>query len=577
MMIGNFSFLEFYAHRVRRIFPALFVMLFLTSIGAIFFLGLEEYSDFFSALRKASAQISNFYFAQEIDYFAHGQAESPLLHTWSLGVEEQFYVIWPLILFLGYKFFKSKKIFIFILVLLTVFSLITSEYLLRTNALHAFYMLHSRAWELSLGGLIGLSIFPMIQPKILSNLLVLFGFSLIFLSSLLYVPEGFPGLKALLPVVGACLFIYGSLSKEAIINCVFSVKPLVYIGAISYSLYLWHWPFIAFYKYYFSDELDLNAQIILLALSFLFAITSYHFVEQPFRKMKVRPFIFLTSGIFVIILFIVLSNVVKDYKEASWRVLYEVDQYVMEPHALDKICSVESPGAYDKEQCIIGPKKDSYEVILVGDSHASHYTPLILDWAKNKGYSVRLFMRGACHTWVQTDNQTYRYGKIDQYCMDLRKNFYDILENDNAIKYVFLGIYKPEKLEDVERSFEQITSYDKNVIFLGQTPVFRNDPHNCQIRKNLLISKYFPSKEKRNNIDCFKVEEEFSNNQMDQNMKGVNELISKYNISHFQPALYMDTLIDREGNFIYMDKNHLNRYSVDILQKPFGDFMRQNK
>lgn len=551
---GSFSFANFYARRIKRIFPALFVMLFITSLGAILFLGAREYSQFFQALRAASGQISNILFSREIDYFAIGNKNNPLLHTWSLGVEEQFYFVWPLILFFTHKLWGMKRAVI-VLGAVLVTSLCISEYMVRTNAIDAFYLLHSRGWELAMGGLIGLGAIPALRKQWGIELASLMGCVLIILSVIFYHEDGFPGLKAILPCLGAALFIYSAQHGQGMAHKIISSRPLVFTGLISYSLYLWHWPLIAFYKSYFTPTLSPTVQIIIAVLSFALAYLSFKFVERPFRHMNFPAKRVIGYGLAAIVVFVVSSNLIKDENEAGWRVTYKADKAVLRANNLYKTCAVDG-GAFDRDSCIIGPNKDEYEVILAGDSHAAHYIPTVLEWAKSKDLTVRIFLRGACRTFVQSDEQIIRQGKVDSYCMELGKAFYETLDQDKNIQYVFLGLMLAEGTDDVKAALNKIDGYHKKTYFLGSVPIFEHDPHQCHIKNNLLVSKIFP----RPAQNCMEIDPAYSDARIAQSHNSLKPVLAALKIPYFDPLPYMQTLYDKDGHFMFMDTDHLNQY-----------------
>lgn len=537
-----------------------------TAAAAIFFLGMEEYSAFFEALRKSSAQISNFYFAKETDYFAQTHAHSPLLHTWSLAVEEQFYLLWPLLLLLTRQ---SKKA----LLIVASLSLGLSEYLVRTDAMQAFYLLHARAWELALGGLVALNICPKTDRPDLLQALGIAGLGMIAVAILALKPADFPGLKALLPCVGTALILYAGQNGVGAAHRFLSIRPLVWTGMISYSLYLWHWPIIAIYKNYTGGGTGWTFILFFTALSFALAYLSWRFVEQPFRKIEAAPWKIILCGFLTIVIFILFGNIIKKYKDASWRVTYTEAANIREPHALDKICSVEG-GAYDRENCIVGPDKDSYQVILSGDSHASHYAPAVLAWAAERGLTVRLFMRGACRVWVDDEEVRIKAGKRDQYCMDLSKDFFETVAQMSSIQYVFLALHTPG-VEEVQTSLDKIKNYGKRTYYLGQTPVFKDNPHQCQIRKNLLATRWFPPN--GGDGECLAFDHDYSDQTLLPKIGPFRAALQRLGIPYFDPVSYLQDAFDEEGRFMYLDSNHMNRYGAAHLARPLAEFIRKTE
>jgi len=575
--VDQFSFANFYARRIRRIFPALFVMLFISSLAAVVFLGPQEFAAFFKDLRFASAQFSNILFSKQIDYFALKKDHSPLLHTWSLGVEEQFYFIWPLLLILAYKFFPTRKIYIVLMAVMIV-GLGLSEYLVQTNALHAFYMLDSRAWELAMGGIVALGVLPQPPSENVRNFLGVGGVTLIFIAMVFTQKLSFPGLWAVLPCLGTASILYaGGGEHRGVAYKLLSVRPLVFIGLISYSLYLWHWPIIEFYRTLRPAEmpasLDATEQISLLTVSLIFAALSYKFVEKTTSRITARPLVIILAGVFLSLVFIASSNIIKKESYADWRVTYHVDFVETRPNNYFKTCA-SSLEAITSEACIIGPHKDSYEVILAGDSHASHYTPAVLAWAKEKGYTVRLITRGACQAWVTSAKPPIKDGAIDEECLAIRKEFYDTLNRQPSIRYVFLSLKLPKTNEDIYKSLSAITAFNKKVFFLGSLPLFAEDPHHCMIKNHLLITRILPPQTKAGE-NCQSFDDSYINEQLAPVLTEFVPLLGKFNIPYFDPRTAMQSPFDEKGHFLYMDTDHLNEYGGEFLGESLIKYMTQ--
>jgi peptidoglycan/LPS O-acetylase OafA/YrhL len=567
---GRFSFANFYARRIKRIFPALFFMLIGASALAVLTLGVDEFSDFFRAFRYASAQISNLYFNREVDYFQPEQAISPLLHTWSLGVEEQFYAMWPLLLFGIYKFGGEKK---WPLILGAVFavSLIASEWLVQADPLQAFYMLHSRAWQLALGGLVALQVFPKTERKSVNEILAMLGVVLMAAPLFLYDHENFPGLKAFVPCLGVALLFYTYQNQPALIHKVLAFKPLVAVGLISYSLYLWHWPFIAIYKLYMNVErLDPPAQIGIATLSFVMAVVSYFAIERPLRRIKASPLIVIGFGLVCIAVFIVGSNGVKKWKEANWRVTYNVDPVERVAHPLDGVCSKAS-GVHDKENCIVGPHKDAYEVIVAGDSNASHHVPMVLAWAKERGLTVRLFTRSACPTWLYTDGIPERDGRPDTNCTELVEEFHKIIKTDKSIRYIFLAKSLPEDTAFARASIDDIKATGIPIYFMGAIPWYEEDPHKCKVRQNVILSKWVPRESK----DCMALDSAYYTVELAP-VIGFRAMLKEKSVPYFDPMPDLVDGYDNDGHFLFHDRFHLNLYGSEHLIPSFEKFMKVN-
>lgn len=282
---GSFSITRFYARRVRRIFPALFFVLLASIALAVVAFEPEAYKTFFDDLPYAIFQASNFLFVQQTGYFDPANESSPLLHTWSLGVEEQFYLIWPFLLITIYRLCKKRTTLI--LGAIAILSFAYSQYLCLHSPKIAFYMLHSRAWELALGGLLVVANIPEIRSRTTNNILAAAGLALVgagfvFVDS----TSPFPGVNALPPVLGTVLMLLSGQSSNSFLYKLLSWRPFVAVGLISYSLYLWHWPLIVFTKSVTGAEIGFIIGCGLFLASMVMAVCSFYLVERPLRYGK---------------------------------------------------------------------------------------------------------------------------------------------------------------------------------------------------------------------------------------------------------------------------------------------------
>ena len=278
----EFSLIRFYERRIRRIFPALFVVLICTALVGFFILDAGTFDELGRSLLATTLFSSNLYFWQQVGYFDTAAELKPLLHTWSLAVEEQFYVFFPIFLILLLRFFKSS--YKYIVALVGLVSLICCIALVSHTGID-FYFAPLRAWELILGGLLVLGVFPKISNKIFANGLSLLGISSILASIFIFSTNTpYPGVAAVLPTLGAFLIIYSGNEYKTFVGNFLSWRPIVFIGLISYSLYLWHWPVVVFAKYYLIKPLSAGQEILIFLLTFLLSLISWHWVEKPFRN-----------------------------------------------------------------------------------------------------------------------------------------------------------------------------------------------------------------------------------------------------------------------------------------------------
>src|SRR5258708_4992346 len=287
---GRFSLLSFYERRVRRILPALFVMLAVCALLAYDFLLPAELNEFAKSFLAATFSFSNFFFCYKAGYFEGAAAMKPLLHTWSLAVEEQFYIFLPLFLMALSR--CSKSIRKMAVLAVAICSFLVSAWGAFHSPESTFYLAHTRAWELLLGTLLSLDIVPSFSSAIWRNLSSAVGLCMIFTSAVLYQKTTpFPGLAAALPCLGAALVIIAGREGSSLVGSALSFRPVVFVGTISYSLYLWHWPLIVFQRAsgLFVHGLSPKAtKLVVLGISFVVATLSWRFVEQPFRHSRER-------------------------------------------------------------------------------------------------------------------------------------------------------------------------------------------------------------------------------------------------------------------------------------------------
>lgn len=283
MQTGRFSLWTFYERRARRILPALFLVVLCCMPVAYVLLLPGDMKDFAQSAFYVSIFASNIFFWRESGYFATAAELQPLLHTWSLAVEEQFYILFPLFLLAAWRF--GRRAIIWTLVLCLVVSLAAAQWGAYNKPTAAFFLLPTRAWELLIGALAAFYLRHnrISTPTWLNNTLSAFGLAAILAAVFLFDKETpFPSLYALLPTLGTLLIILFAL-PGTVVQKVLSLRLLVGIGLISYSLYLWHQPIFAFYRHITMREFSEPVALGLIALALLLSVLSYFLVEQPLR------------------------------------------------------------------------------------------------------------------------------------------------------------------------------------------------------------------------------------------------------------------------------------------------------
>ena len=285
---GRIRFKEFYARRIRRLLPASFLVLLTTLVVVAIWFPPLLLPGAAVDISSAGLYLANIDFAiRATDYFAASIIPSPVLHFWSLGVEEQFYLCWPLLIALVTRGRRNTALRIFILSVFVFLSSLTfAQWLLPRNQPWAFFSLPTRAWELILGALLASSLNLVRKlPRIAAALFAAVGLALIIFSGLTQNnPLKFPGVSALTPTVGAFLLIAaGSISEITWPSKILTFKPLQQIGKISYSLYLWHWPVLVIPQVIAGNHLPLSRRLLLALLSIVLAVLTERFVERPLR------------------------------------------------------------------------------------------------------------------------------------------------------------------------------------------------------------------------------------------------------------------------------------------------------
>ena len=297
----RFSIVNFYERRARRILPALFFVMLVCIPFAWMWMLPSQMKDFSQSLVAVSLFASNILFWRESGYFAAAAEEKPLLHTWSLAVEEQYYVLFPIFLILAWRFGKNRVFWM--IVVMAAISLLLSEWGWRNKATANFYLAPTRAWELFAGSIAAFIVQKQGVQK--NNLLATLGLAAIIFSIFFYdKTTPFPSVYALVPVLGVVLLVLYA-DKETLAAKLLSTKGFVGIGLISYSAYLWHQPLFAFTRISSLEHPSLLLMSTLSILSIILAYLSWCYIEKPFRRNDLikRPYVFLVSvvvGIFFI-------------------------------------------------------------------------------------------------------------------------------------------------------------------------------------------------------------------------------------------------------------------------------------
>lgn len=295
---GDFTIVKFYERRARRILPALFVVMLTTTVGGYFLLMPDEYKNLGQSLVATSLFSNNILLGITSGYWDLASEFKPLLHTWSLGVEEQYYILTPIVLMLAWKL--NRKSIPLLLWMIFATSLLFSIWFVDISPDWAFYILLTRAWELAIGGVAAIVVrsIPCIsKTNLVSNVLSSIGFAAILLSIFTFSETTpIPSYPLLLPVLGAVLIIIFCQPKT-IVYGILSHRWIVFTGLISYSLYLWHQPFFAFLRVYVTERPSEIQFLALVPVIYFISYLTWRYIEAPFRKKNLidRKTIFVLS------------------------------------------------------------------------------------------------------------------------------------------------------------------------------------------------------------------------------------------------------------------------------------------
>ena len=438
---SRIDFMAFYARRARRILPALAVVVLLTLLVADW-LGVAGVAQSAAA---AGAFVANVFFqTQTAGYWAGDAKSMPLLHLWSLSVEEQFYLVWPVVLILA----RRKPVAA--LAVLAAVSLALAEWWLWRSPSAAFYQMPARAWELALGGLVALR--PVNVPKGSAWI----GLAVVLLAC--FVPLGhFPGVGALPAVAGSALLIAAIQNGES--PRLLTLRPVAFVGLVSYSLYLWHWPLLALDRAMHVGEAPLSVRLSLVAAAFVLAVVSYRYVETPFRRSRASHRRSVAAGVCCVL---ALSG-------CAWAMIpTPAPAPPLPPCDASKI---------QRPSCVAGGQK----LVLWGDSFAHSWSPLALAIAKQQREPAVAFATDACPAFIGTLRLDTDEGT--QNCRRRNEALVAYLKANGA-DTVFIASRWQQYIEpNAEAGFlatiPAIAPYVRRILIIGPTPVVLDDGPKC--------------------------------------------------------------------------------------------------
>ncbi len=391
---GDFTFARFYERRIKRLLPAYLFLLFWLFIYCSHFLLADELISFAKSSVYSLIGMSNIYFLFGTKYVGSAFDE-PLLHTWSLSVEEQFYMVWPFLLILLFKIRHRLSMPLMVAIIFLI-SLSLSEVYARLHQNIAYLLLPFRFFELLTGSYLAVASDKVARVMKYPAACSLVGIVMIFASAfMLNELSVFPGINALPVCLGTGLLIAsGMTTKPSLVTRLLGLPPVVYIGKVSYSLYLWHWPVLILAQYQ-GIALTTSNACLLLAGSFVASSISYHFVEKPFRSIKAGHFRTVFTGLYLLPSICVLGLAVLIVTRDGFRSDADVAVAVAVPELLEQNSShvirskcMETAVVGNIDECHLGLSKQSIDGVLIGDSFANAYAPFINALAVDAGLMI---------------------------------------------------------------------------------------------------------------------------------------------------------------------------------------------
>ena len=391
----GYSLRRFYVRRIRRIVPALLVMIAACLAVGWLVLFPNEYLSLAESAAYSTLGFGNLYFYSHTGYFDRAAEFQPLLHTWSLGVEEQFYLVWPAALWLLLRMVPWRPLVGIILAATTALGFAYAVRKLGSNPVAAFYLPHPRGWELSLGATV--AFLPPLSRRLPSLLTSVAGLALISWS-FFCVTSGpsFPGFDALFACLGAALLVWPR-TVTTPITALLSLRPLVGLGLVSFSLYLWHWPVLVFFRLVHLEATPSLAETAaMLALVLALSIASYVFIEQPFRRPQAR----LRFPIGAAACVLAAAAAIHSLGGVPWRLPPE--SVILADAAND--WNAARPQCHRKDEfqlsldksCTFGDTASAPAVAMWGDSHGVEIGEAIGDRLARNGRSILMLTYSSC-------------------------------------------------------------------------------------------------------------------------------------------------------------------------------------
>lgn len=504
---GRFSYLAFLGRRIRRLIPAAAVCCILTTMAAIAILMPDAIETFSRSLASVWMMIANVYFYRETGYFDAPAAEAPLLHMWSLAVEDQFYLTWPLLLLLLFKRGWSRPRMIAALAVLALLSLAHSQHAALHHPEATFFLPLSRAFELLAGCALALALPYLKTPLRGRGLLDAAGLILVLGSAvLLSGTTPFPGLAAVPAILGSMLLIGAGLTGPTPVSRALSVPPVLLAGKMSYSIYLYHWPVLALATYALGRAPHAAEAGVLVALALVLAALSWLFVEQKLtsalglRTMAPFPLIARTLATSTALILIALVGIAGEgWPQRLDQPAAQVYRAATSSNPMRSVCDGYEAAFSHHRDCTFGVPltRAGYDIAIFGDSNADHFVPMIADLAHRAHLAGRQVTQSTCAALIGA--ALIRPAFQEEACTRYQETVLDFVNRNPNLKVAVLSAAwsryataetnrlakpagPPERRTFAEFARSTVELFRKRgikVLIIGQVPHFETFSLNC--------------------------------------------------------------------------------------------------
>ena len=587
---GRFSIAWFYERRIRRLFPALLSVVAFSGIAGLLLFQPHDLRLLYQSVVATVLFAANFLFWKTTGYFDPAADTRPLLHAWSLAVEEQFYIVFPVILMLAARYLPRRAGWL--LLALAILSFAAGVVLTQSDPSGAYYLPLARFWELLIGALLALRPVPLPPSAAWRNAAAVLGLALIGYGVFAFSRQTpFPGTNALLPCAGTALLIVAGMNGGCRVSRLLSLRPVVFVGLISYSLYLWHWPLLVFAQYFLIRELTVPEKAILLAASFLVAAASWRYIEMPFRGSRgllPRTALFTTAGA-VSLLFIAVAAAGHFYRSgpSGTQTLAAKARVLPHQHCLNREISKIQSG----ELCVLGAGGQARPTFLLwGDSHAGALAPAIDRIAGRMGRAGLFAGQAGCLPFRGVE----RHDRHDLRCREFNDAVERLLEQNREIRTVFLVarwamytegsrtedatgaavLIAPGRVEEnalafqkgLEQTLGALAGGGREVVFVTQVPEIGWDVP-AIVARSRAFGRRPPEPP---SLEAYRARQ-----------RTVTDIVR--DISQRYPLRLVDVsrplcphstcLIERGGQFLYLDSNHLSAHGNEFVANAFAGVM----